>query len=283
MGHRVVRCGTLPWRSLATLIHFMAQCGFRKAEVALAAGDEVGLMHLWLASVVWRIAAASPDGPDGKHTFVACPTPEQFALLAPGDYAAVRPPPSKADQLGIHWAADPIYLPYDAHEPINAARELAALEQLRGVAADARRHSPLFTDGTGKAFSHGALDALLHGLLRLWMSAEEAARYSWHSFRSFLACALLAAGKDAATIQCLLRWKTAEALSLYARINPGTYGGHIADAMGADVESVRATWSHRVPVYDADARVADATGDIGLMREQAAREPSAEDDEDSLF
>ena len=283
VGHRVVRCGTLPWRSLATLIHFMAQCGFRKAEVALAAGDEFGLMHLSLASVVWRIAAASPDGPDGKHTFIACPTPEQFALLAPGDYAAVRPPPSKADQLGIHWAADPIYLPYDAHEPINAARELAALEQLRGVAADARRHSPLFTDGTGKAFTHGALDALLHGLLRLWMSAEEAARYSWHSFRSFLACALLAAGKDAATIQCLLRWKTAEALSLYARINPSTYGGHIADAMGADVESVRATWSHRVPVYDADARVADATGDIDLMREQAARGPSAEDDEDSLF
>ena len=261
VAHKVLRCGTLPWRSLAGLIHFMAQCGFRKAEVALAPGDEFGPMHLSMANVVWRIAAASPDGPDGKHTFIVCPTKEQLALLAEGDYAAVRPPPSKADQLGLHWAADPIYLPYHATAAINAARALAELEVMRGVASEARRSSPLFTDGSGKPFTHGSLDALLQGLLMLCgMSAEEARRYSWHSFRSFLACSLLAAGKDAATIQCLLRWKTAEALALYARINLGAYGvgGHIFDAMRADVESVRSTWSYRVPIYDADARVAAA-------------------------
>ena len=211
---------------LPGLIHFMAQCGFRKAEVALASGDEFGPMHLSMANVVWRIAAASPDGPDGKHTFIACPTKEQLALLAEGDYAAVRPPPSKVDQLGLHWAADPIYLPYHATATINAARALAELEAMRGVAPEARRSSPLFTDGSGKPFTHGSLDALLHGLLLLCgMSDEEAQKYSWHSFRSFLACSLLAAGKDAATIQCLLRWKTAEALALYARINLGAYGG----------------------------------------------------------
>ena len=284
VAHKVLRCGTLPWRSLAGLIHFMAQCGFRKAEVALAPGDEFGPMHLSMANVVWRIAAASPDGPDGKHTFIVCPTKEQLALLAEGDYAAVRPPPSKADQLGLHWAADPIYLPYHATAAINAARALAELEVMRGVASEARRSSPLFTDGSGKPFTHGSLDALLQGLLMLCgMSAEEARRYSWHSFRSFLACALLAAGKDAATIQCLLRWKTAEALSLYARINPGAYGGHIFDAMRADVESVRSTWSHRVPVYDADARVAAAHAEVPELHDAAARELTALDDEDADY
>jgi hypothetical protein len=42
---------------------------------------------------------------------------------------------------------------------------------------------------------------------------------SWHSFRIYLACALLAAGADSETIKAMLRWRSNEALALYARVN----------------------------------------------------------------
>ena len=40
------------------------------------------------------------------------PTAEQLAALREGDFALLRPPPSKADQFGLHWGASTIYLPY---------------------------------------------------------------------------------------------------------------------------------------------------------------------------
>ena len=70
-------------------------------------------------------------------------------------------------------------------------------------------------------FSHAELDAVLPGLLRAaGVPAHEVPHYSWHSFRVFLACALLANGASAAEIQALCRWRSAEAMRVYARMNP---------------------------------------------------------------
>jgi len=57
---------------------------------------------------------------------------------------------------------------------------------------------------------------------------------SWHAFRVTIAMALLAArGKEIVrdevegVIQCLVRWKTLEALRIYARMNPSTYADYV--------------------------------------------------------
>ena len=42
-----------------------------------------------------------------------------------------------------------------------------------------------------------------------------------HSFRIFLASALYAAGCPQERIMAMLRWKSAEALAIYARLNDG--------------------------------------------------------------
>ena len=64
-------------------------------------------------------------------------------------------------------------------------------------------------------------------------------KYSMHSWRAYLACALLDAGASNATIQALLRWKSDEALKIYARMNKHTYADHLAKAGQAKVDSVR--------------------------------------------
>ena len=78
------------------------------------------------------------------------PTAAQLRQLQPGDMLLIRPPPDKADQLGLHWGADPIYLPYDPSEPINAAAAMAAMEIALAVPGDKRRTTPMFTDGRGE-------------------------------------------------------------------------------------------------------------------------------------
>ena len=76
MGSRRVVRNSLEWCSLRALIAVLAQTGFRKAEVSLAAGVRFGAMHLSLANLVWYIKAANPN------SFIVAPTPEQLALLS---------------------------------------------------------------------------------------------------------------------------------------------------------------------------------------------------------
>ena len=118
------------------------------------------------------------------------------------------------------------------------------LELRRQVPAARRRHTPLFCDGRGLPFHHGPLDAILHGLLlAIGLAAEEAYKYSWHSFRVYLATALLAIGTDIPKIQALLRWKTAEACHIYARMKTKEYTGLLSSAVRADFDTIRtANW-----------------------------------------
>ena len=44
---------------------------------------------------------------------------------------------------------------------------------------------------------------------------NELFKYSMHSWRIYLACALLAAGASNGTIQAMLRWRSDEALKIY--------------------------------------------------------------------
>jgi hypothetical protein len=65
--------------------------------------------------------------------------------------------------------------------------------------------------------------------------------YTMHSFRIYLACALLAAKASDAQIQSLVRWQTLESLHIYARLNASDYAGLLDRAHSADIGSIQAT------------------------------------------
>ena len=81
--------------------------------------------------------------------------------------------------------------------------------------SDARDTTPLFVTEAGAAWRHGALaDAFSAMMTVICGSAELAACYSVHSFRVYLACALLSAGASSGTIQTMLRWRSDDALRI---------------------------------------------------------------------
>eukprot|EP00966_Prymnesium_polylepis_P181904 4213928-Prymnesium_polylepis.1 len=220
------------WASLAALFATMAQTGFRKAGVALPAGAAWTKAHISLANVTWLIGGA----------IVPNPTVEQLRNLRRGDYCLLRPPPSKADPLGLHWGASTIYLRFDPDEPICAAKYLAWMEIARAVPAAQRAEVPLFVNfAFGPWRAVPLTDIFKETLLAAEVPPEHLRRYSMHSWRIYLACALLAAGASNGTIQAMLRWRSDEALKIYARINDSEYADLLAKASQATVSSVRTT------------------------------------------
>ena len=80
-------------------------------------------------------------------------------------------------------------------------------------------------------------------MMTVLVGAEAATNYSIHSFRIYLACALLSAGASHGTICAMLRWRSDDALKIYARINDDKYADELEKAACARVSSVRTTTS----------------------------------------
>lgn len=85
---------------------------------------------------------------------------------------------------------------------------------------------------------------------------------------------------DDSTIQCMLRWRSDEALRIYRRLNPQAYGDLLQRAMRSDVRSVRTTNSHLQIVYDFDAQAAALQRSMPHLYAMARAEEA--DDEDPL-
>ena len=214
------------------MFHTLAQTGMRKAEVSLPPKAKFDRSRLSMLNVRWRIG-----GVIYNHL-----TPElHMRLLREGGYALLRPPPSKADPFSLHWGPCTIYLRYSATEKINAARELAREEMRRAVDPSMRESEPLFVTEEGKAWRHYELATTFRAIIVAVSGEERAKQVSMHSWRVYLACALLAKGASFATIQSMLRWRSEDALRIYARINDFKYADWLSAAQGASISSVRTT------------------------------------------
>ena len=222
------------YSSLLAMFHVLAQTGMRKGEVSLPPKERFDRSRLSFENVRWRI---------GGEIYNVLTAELYYRLLREGGYALLRPPPSKADQFSLHWGACTIYLKYSATEAINAARELAREEIRRAVHPAKRHEAPLFVNEKGLPWRHEALASIFHKIIVAIRGEARAKQVSMHSWRVYLACALLAAGAAPATIQCLLRWRSDEALKIYARINDTTYAGWLSAAGQSMVSSVRTTTS----------------------------------------
>ena len=229
--------GAWSWRtsfgkSYRALIHTLAQTGFRKAEVALG-NEQWGNMHISFDNLTWWIGGVA----------VYCPSAAQLRSLKEGDYAIIRPPPSKPDPWGEVWGNHPIYLPFCSRAAINAARELAQWEIHAQVATGMRRSTPLFCGpaGVGSPLKQTTCDDVFQGLLSRHMGSAAAAKdYSVHSMRSYLASAMMAARCTDAQIQAALRWSSAEALAIYKNANMSQYGGWLLTAEQQKLTGMRA-------------------------------------------
>ena len=79
------------------------------------------------------------------------------------------------------------------------------------------------------------------------MPEAELSNYSVHSFRIFVACALLAAGCPRWLIKRMLRWRGDESLEIYARVSDQEWEQRLAGVLNATVD---ASLVSRLPQMD---------------------------------
>ncbi|MEM8601387.1 MAG: hypothetical protein AAGF99_15835 [Bacteroidota bacterium] len=243
VADRVVDWTAPFWVMWRAWICVMSQTGFRKNETSLPNNSTWTRSRIARASLTWRVRGVD----------VASLTDPQLRALQPGDYAVLKPPAAKNDPFCLIFGDKPIYLPFDAACPFNAAAALRNLELVHPLAPPQRRDTPLFTVD-GEPLRHGVVDKTLRAHLRVHLTPEEADTYSAHSFRIGLACALLALGRPHSLIQALLRWKGDGALRQYARLNAEDYGRHITEATAVNVTSVTTAHLPRIDYDDVVAR-----------------------------
>jgi hypothetical protein len=233
-------CPRLDWASwfghnLKAAICVSGSGAFRKAEVSLPAGVEFDAMHMSRAGLFFVI-----DG-----IVVRCPTDDQLRALKEGDKAGLLACPAKNDPWGCFFMPHPLFFNFHSGQLDNTAASLRDMVLACPVPVDLMRSTPLFSSGPGagpaaRPLRHNALDAALRALLRTFMDEATAARYSWHSFRIGLACALLAAGASESVILALCRWRSPESLRVYARFNRSVSAAWLDAAATQALDSVQA-------------------------------------------
>ena len=219
------------WVAVDACFQTLAEEGSRKDEVAKKSATTPRRKgRFTFASLVWVL--------DGKELRRG-PTRAELLTLKPGDGVLLKHGISKNDPFGSYFAATPSFLAYREGDARCACRALARLELAAAVEGAARGRTPLFGPTTGEEFTHHQLDQALKLLLTQGAGVPEGdlENYSVHSFRIFVACALLAANAPRWLIKRMLRWRGDESLEVYARINNTDWAGWTAKLVDVAVQS----------------------------------------------
>ena len=265
-----VAWGTPFWVAVRATFMVLAETGMRKADVSKATrSTPFKKGRLTFASVVWRIG--------GER--VPSPSAAQLATLGQhaGDGCWLVFGALKNDPFGEYFGAKPAWLPFSALATRNAARGLAELERLAlaaGCTGEQRAATPLFGPCVGEEWHHSAIEEIFDFLLEVGGGLRllaERRQYSLHSFRIHLACALYAAKCPNDRIMAILRWRSEEALAIYARMNDDERTSWVQQAMQVEVNS---TVTAHLPRIDPDSVMAGlhdsiVSGDLGRAARDA--------------
>ena len=148
-----------------------------------------------------------------------------------------------------------------------------------GLTPQERETVPLFGPQMGVEWHHGLIEKIFVFLLRTGggVAAEHVSAYSCHSFRIYLACALYAANCPNDRIMAILRWKSEEALLIYARMNDSERTDWIEKAKSMKVASTVTAHLPHVPRTDPEDWVQHmqqsiASGDLGKAARDVDRD-----------
>ena len=204
--------------------------GFRRGEVSLSSSETFSAKHLSWASLFFIIGGV----------YFRYPSTSQLLSMSRADEVGLLAGPCKNDRWGIEFGAHPVYLPFDPHDAYCVGTVLRDFTVNCRPPLDRLRVTPLLScNSVYSPLRHHHLDDTLELLLVTFLSEDERTRYSWHSFRIGLACALLALGASDATIMALVRWRSTAALRVYCRFEPHAYAAFIDAATQLDSHSLQ--------------------------------------------
>ena len=202
----------------------------------MPAGVAFNKTHMSRASLFWVI----------RGVVVSCPTAAQLRGLREGDLAGLIVAPCKNEPWGLVFMPHPLFFRFVPDILDNTAAALRDMLLACPVPDELMRTTPLFSEGPvaeggpQRPTRHGRMEKVLRGLLLALMAPDVARRYSWHSFRIGLACALRAAGASDSVILALVRWRSPASLQIYARLSSADSAAWLDAAADQRLASVQA-------------------------------------------
>ena len=242
---------------------FGMSTGMRKDEWTAAFNDDT---YLRRANLTW----VDDDGEPLPST------PEVTASRRNGHLLRGRAPPSKCDRLATEWGARYMWFRLDDSNPLNFAARWRQWELDHPCPPQDRGTWPAFSPfGNEVPFTSSRAGALFQALLVVAIGALAAALRSWHSCRITIATRLYArrgtsdVGRDEVegVIQAVVRWKTVEAMRIYARIEPAHYARYVDMAASLEGESGE-TIPDTMPPVDPEAMVEEGAAAIAAIDEE---------------
>ena len=223
-GALVVALGTYYWISMLCLFTVLSETGMRDDEVT----GPKGRNGLTFASLTWKV----------KGLLYKILTAALRATMGVGDGVYLAHGIAKNDPVGRFFAATPSFLPWRAAGRCSC-RALADLEVAAAIAPSARESTPLFGPAPGEYFVIAQVEAAFTLCLAegARVPAAELSNYSVHSFRIFVACALLTAGCPRWLIKRMLRWRGDDSLEIYARVSDQEWEQRLSSVLDATVDA----------------------------------------------
>ena len=222
----------LDWQGVCVWMWLYCVMGCRKEAVALEGGEPFGARKLSLFHLSYR---------HGGVLYRSL-TRAQLASFATGDVVYITPCPCKNDRTGLKYANHPVPAAWHAMRPINFAREMVKYEIMRDVPhgdMQRKRSEPVVPGPAGRSWTKTALDGFSKTCIAVVVTPDRATQLSIHSFRVWLACALLEAGATPEQIMLMLRWSSGAARRLYARVGDGAQVTLHEAAAEASIDSIR--------------------------------------------
>jgi len=141
--------------------------------------------------------------------------------MEPGeDRVGVLACEAKNDPLVLHFLPSPIVVGFNSEDPEDAGLILRDLALYCSVPMSKMRSTPLFTySAGGKALWYSFLSDIFKTLLRQTLPVASVELFTWHSFRSGLACALRAAQAPDWVLLALLRWRSKSSIPGYGSLS----------------------------------------------------------------
>ena len=105
-------------------------------------------------------------------------------------------------------------------------------------------------------------EAVRDALMSTGVAPERATSLTLHSFRRYLACALLGQRVSPDQICALLRWKSTKSLAAYAHLTPDAYASMVESATKTKIDSVITANLPTTEAEDVAFRMAQAAGKV---------------------
>ena len=161
-------------------------------------------------------------------------TPDVLRRMQNGQYVRCRSVKSKCDQTNAHWGGRDMWFVVDDTHPWNLASQWVQYELAHPCPLDVRHQWPAFSPtGDDTPFTTCSSAMYHRKLCSVALGADAAALITIHWWRVTMATAALTVATPA-EVQCLGRWKTDEAMRIYAKMLPSRYASIVEAALRAD-------------------------------------------------